>query len=96
MPWEADRLRSVGKVGSGFTERTLADLMQRFRPLVRLASPFADGVRERGATWLEPILVAQLAFTARTRDGKLRHPTFPGLRDDKRVREVTWSGSRAS
>ena len=55
--------------------------MQRFRPLVRSASPF---------------VVAQLAFTARTRDGKLRHPTFPGLRDDKRAREVTWSGSRAS
>jgi bifunctional non-homologous end joining protein LigD len=88
--WEGDRLRYAGKVGTGFTERTLADLMRRFRPLVRAASPFAERVRERDATWLEPVLVAQLAFTERTQDGKLRHPAFLGLRDDKPAREVTW------
>ena len=91
--WEADRLRYAGKVGTGFTERTLADLSRRFRPLARATSPFADHVRERGATWLEPTLVAQLAFTERTRDGKLRHPTFLGLRDDKPAREVTWTAA---
>jgi DNA ligase D-like protein (predicted ligase) len=89
--WAGDRLRYAGKVGTGFTERTLAELMRRFRPLVRPTSPFADHVRERDATWLEPVLVAQLAFTERTRDGKLRHPTFLGLREDKPAREVTWS-----
>ena len=89
--WDGDQLRYAGKVGTGFTERTLADLMRRFRPLVRPTSPFADHVRERDATWLEPTLVAQLAFTERTRDGKLRHPTFLGLREDKPAREVTWS-----
>jgi bifunctional non-homologous end joining protein LigD len=89
--WAGERLRYAGKVGTGFTERTLADLMRRFRPLVRATSPFADQVRERGATWLEPTLVAQLAFTERTRDGKLRHPTFLGLREDKPAREVTWT-----
>jgi bifunctional non-homologous end joining protein LigD len=88
--WEGDRLRYAGKVGTGFTERTLADLMRRFRPLVRATSPFAERVRERDATWLEPVLVAQLAFTERTQDGKLRHPAFLGLRDDKPAREVTW------
>jgi bifunctional non-homologous end joining protein LigD len=88
--WDRDRLRYAGKVGTGFTERTLAELSRRFRPLVRPTSPFADRVPERGATWLEPTLVAQLAFTERTRDGKLRHPTFLGLRDDKSPREVTW------
>jgi bifunctional non-homologous end joining protein LigD len=89
--WDGDRLRYAGKVGTGFTERTLADLMRRFRPLVRPTSPFAERVPERGATWLEPTLVAQLAFTERTRDGKLRHPTFLGLREDKTAREVVWS-----
>ena len=88
--WDGDSLRYAGKVGTGFTERTLADLMRRFRPLVRATSPFADRIPERGATWLEPTLVAQLAFTERTRDGKLRHPTFLGLREDKPAREVAW------
>ena len=89
--WDGDHFRYAGKVGTGFTERTLADLIARFRPLVRATSPFADHVRERDATWLEPTLVAQLAFTERTRDGKLRHPTFLGLRGDKSASEVTWS-----
>ena len=89
--WDADRLRYAGKVGTGFTERLLADLSCRFRPLTRATSPFADRVPARGATWLEPTLVAQLAFTERTRDGKLRHPTFLGLREDKPAREVTWA-----
>jgi DNA ligase D-like protein (predicted ligase) len=88
--WDGDRLRYAGKVGTGFTERTLAELVRRFRPLVRPTSPFADHVRERDATWLEPTLVAQLAFTERTRDGKLRHPAYLGLRDDKPARAVTW------
>ena len=89
--WDGDRLRYAGKVGTGFTERTLADLMRRFRPLVRATSRFADRVRERDATWLEPVLVAQLAFTERTQDGKLRHPAFLGLREDKPARDVRWS-----
>ncbi len=89
--WDGDRLRYAGKVGTGFTERTLADLMRRFRPLVRATSPFADRVRERDATWLEPVLVAQLAFTERTQDGKLRHPAFLGLREDKAARAIRWS-----
>jgi bifunctional non-homologous end joining protein LigD len=94
--WDGDRLRYAGKVGTGFTERTLADLMRRFRPLVRPTSPFADHVRERDATWLDPTLVAQLAFTERTRDNKLRHPTFLGLRHDKPAREVTWPKSAST
>lgn len=92
--WDGDRLRYAGKVGTGFDARMLATLMRRFRPLVRPTSPFADHVRERDATWLEPTLVAQLAFTERTRDGKLRHPAFLGPREDKPAREVTWSTTR--
>jgi len=84
------RLRYAGKVGTGFTERALADLMERFRPLVRPTAPFADPPRERGVTWLEPRLVAQIGFTEWTGDGRLRHPVFLGLRDDKRASEVRW------
>jgi bifunctional non-homologous end joining protein LigD len=46
-------------------------------------------VRERGATWAEPRLVAQIAFTEWTPDGRLRHPRSLGLREDKDAREVT-------
>jgi bifunctional non-homologous end joining protein LigD len=87
---DAGRLRYAGKVGTGYTAKTLASLMARFRPLVRATSPFVDAPRERGVTWLEPELVAQIGFTELTGDGRLRHPTFLGLREDKNARDVRW------
>jgi bifunctional non-homologous end joining protein LigD len=93
--WDGDRLRYAGKVGTGFTGKILDDLMRRFRLLVRPTSPFADAPRERGVTWLEPTLVAQLGFTERTGDGKLRHPTYLGLRNDKSSDEVRWASYTA-
>jgi bifunctional non-homologous end joining protein LigD len=93
--WDGRALRYAGKVGTGFTETTLADLHRRLAPLGRADSPFADAPRSRDVTWVEPRLVAQLAFTERTGDGKLRHPTFLGLRDDKPPGEVRWAGSPA-
>ena len=81
-------LRYAGKVGTGFTRETLGDLAARLAPLRRQRSPFADEVREPGAAWVEPQLVAQVAFTEWTRDGRLRHPRFLGLRDDKPALEV--------
>jgi bifunctional non-homologous end joining protein LigD len=77
-------LRYVGKVGTGFSSETLALLAKKFRPLVRRSSAFVDPPRERGAAWLEPRLVAQIAFQEWTADGKLRQPVFLGLRDDKK------------
>jgi bifunctional non-homologous end joining protein LigD len=82
------QLRYAGKVGTGFTAATLADLHQRLVALERDTSPFADRVRERGAHWAEPELVANFAFTEWTEDGKLRHPRFEGLRPDKDPRSV--------
>ena len=88
--WDGPAFRYAGKVGTGFTTRTLGDLMARLRPLVRPTSPFAERVREPRVTWVEPRLVAQLGFTERTADGRLRHPVFLGLRDDKGPGEVKW------
>jgi DNA ligase D-like protein (predicted ligase) len=82
------RLWYAGKVGTGFTRATLHDLADRLRPLERPDSPFADEVRERGAKWVEPRLVAQVGFSEWTRDGRLRHPRFLGLREDKAAEEV--------
>ena len=86
--FEEGRLRYAGKVGTGFTRATLRDLAERLEPLRRDDSPFADEVRERGAVWAEPELVAQVGFSEWTRDGRLRHPRFLGLRDDKAASEV--------
>ena len=74
----------VGKVGTGFTADTLAALAKTFRPIVRAKSPFVNPPREKGAAWLAPRLVAQIAFQEWTADGKLRQPVFLGLRDDKK------------
>jgi DNA ligase D-like protein (predicted ligase) len=89
--YDADgALRYAGKVGTGFDRATLRDLAARMAPLRRDTPPFADAdaIRERGATWVEPRLVAQVGFTEWTRDGRLRHPRFLGLREDKPARDV--------
>ena len=86
--YDDGKLRYAGKVGTGFTRATLRDLAERLEPLHRDDSPFADEVRERDVTWVEPELVAQIGFSEWTRDGRLRHPRFLGLRDDKAAREV--------
>ncbi len=87
--FEGDRLRYAGKVGTGFTRATLRDLAERLAPLERESSPFdpEKGI-PRVATWVEPELVAQIAFMEWTSDGRLRHPAFLGLRFDKSAREV--------
>jgi bifunctional non-homologous end joining protein LigD len=92
--WDGAALRYAGKVGTGFTERTLVDLDRRLSTLTRPSSPFADAPRARDVTWVEPTLVAQLGFTERTGDGKLRHPVFLGLREDKGSRDVAWTGPK--
>jgi DNA ligase D-like protein (predicted ligase) len=86
--YDGDRLRYAGKVGTGFTQATLRDLASRLQPLVQEESPFADEIRERGVTWVRPQLVAQIGFSEWTRDGRLRHPRFLGLRDDKAALDV--------
>jgi len=75
----------AGHVGTGFTQATLRLLMDRLTPLRRDSPPFDGPVpREhaRHAVWVEPRLVCDVEFTAWTRDGRLRHPSFKGLRDD--------------
>ena len=85
--YRGDYLHFVGKVGTGFTEETLASLSRRMRPLARSKPAFVDPPREEGAVWLAPKLVAQIAFQEWTADHRLRQPVFLGLRDDKRPKE---------
>jgi DNA ligase D-like protein (predicted ligase) len=85
----------AGKVGTGFDRDTLRDLGRRMRELRRETRPFTGDDKipgVRGATWVEPELVAQVGFTEWTADGRLRHPRFLGMRDDKAARDVVREG----
>ena len=84
------RLQYAGKVGTGFDQTTLDSLGERLRRLERTTSPFAEPetIRERSVHWVAPELVAQLGFSEWTRAGRLRHPRFQGLRDDKPAADV--------
>ncbi len=74
----------AGKVGTGFDQATLRRLHERLSPIEQDTPPFTRGlVREQDARWVRPELVAQIGFTEWTRDGKLRHPRYQGLRTDK-------------
>jgi len=88
--YEEGELQFGGKVGTGFGERELAMLTGRLTPLERTDPPIADakGLSMRGVHWVRPELVAQVGFSEWTPDGKLRHPRYLGLRDDKRPKQV--------
>ena len=82
------KLEYVGKVGTGFTRNVLASLYRKFQPLRRKQPLFESPPRLRDITFLSPELVAQISYTEWTTDGKLRHPVFLGLRDDKDAGDV--------
>jgi bifunctional non-homologous end joining protein LigD len=86
--YEQGVLRYVGKVGTGFDEETLRSLFHKFQSLKRKEPAFVPPPRVKNATFLSPQLVAQISFTEWTRDRKLRHPVFLGLREDKSPKEV--------
>jgi DNA ligase D-like protein (predicted ligase) len=87
--YEDGALRYAGKVGTGFSEAMLANLGAKMTDLEVPKSPFRrGGGQPRVARWVEPRLVGQFAFGEWTRDGKLRHPRFLGLREDKRPEDV--------
>jgi bifunctional non-homologous end joining protein LigD len=87
-PGPGARLIYAGKVGTGFTAKTLKVLRERLDPLRRPTSPLDVGRPPRISEFVEPRLVGEVEFTEWTRDGTLRHPSFKGLRDDKDPRQV--------
>jgi bifunctional non-homologous end joining protein LigD len=86
--WDGDVLRYAGKVGTGFDGAELERLVDELERRERPTPPFAGDGLPRTARWAEPELVAEIAFTEWTTDGKLRHPVYVALRDDKPAREV--------
>ncbi|MGQ0701755.1 MAG: non-homologous end-joining DNA ligase [Gemmatimonadales bacterium] len=84
------RLEYTGKVGTGMGVALLNQLRRRLEPLTREDSPVPGPVERglKGVTWVDPKLVVEVAFTEWTEDGRLRHPSLVGLREDKPAREV--------
>ncbi len=85
------RLVFAGRVGTGFSHPVALDLRRRLDDLIQPASPFVPpptGPLSRTAHWVTPRLVCEVAFAEWTNDGQLRHPSFQGIRLDKRPAEV--------
>lgn len=100
--YDSNKLRFAGKVGSGFTEKSLSILYRKFREEERDDCPFVDLPSKQGGAWVQgitpsmmnkmhwvnPKFVAQIKFAEWTRDQKLRQPVFLGIREDKKAIEV--------
>lgn len=98
--YEDDELVYTGKIGTGFNDKMQREMMAKFKPLVRKTPPFTavpdinkpsrfrPNPPKATATWLKPTLVCEVSFTEMTSDGVMRHPSFEGMRDDKRAADV--------
>jgi bifunctional non-homologous end joining protein LigD len=94
---EGKRLIYAGRVGTGFDHATSLDLRRGLEPL-RVSEPLVEQVpreMQRGAQWVKPELVCEVAFMDWTRDNVLRHPSFQGLREDKNPKDVVRERARA-
>ncbi|RYG40215.1 MAG: DNA ligase, partial [Chitinophagaceae bacterium] len=93
-------LQYVGKVGTGFNEKMQREMMKKFEPLITDKNPFPitpdvnkpsrfrPNPPKAKATWLKPELICEVSFTEMTDDGVFRHPSFQGMREDKKASEV--------
>ena len=91
-------LRFAGAVGTGFTERTLGELRQKLDRLARKSAPSPEIARDapKRAHWVAPKLVAEVQYAEWTEDGRLRHPSYLGLREDKEADDVIPDRLRAA
>ena len=88
---EGGALRFAGKVGTGFTNAQARALRARLDGLAARECPFSPppaGWLGKNAHWVRPVLVCEVEFTEWTSDGKMRHPSFQGIREDKRPQEI--------
>jgi bifunctional non-homologous end joining protein LigD len=91
--WQGDELVYAGNVGTGFNDKEIDQLLSKLRPLERREPPFRTvpkmpKVRKDAIVWVEPKLVAEVEFVEWTHDGRLRAPSYQGLRDDKEAEDV--------
>jgi bifunctional non-homologous end joining protein LigD len=87
--YDGGQFHYAGKVGTGYTSKLRAQLWKQLQKDIVPKAVVQGAPRERDALWLKPRLVAQVAFGEWTSDGRLRHPSFQGLRSDKSPEECT-------
>ena len=78
---EGDQLIYAGKVDHGFDKRSAADLRKRLTPLIRKTQPYSKRIAHKGIS-VEPELLAEIEYRAKSAEGKVRHPFFRGVRED--------------
>jgi bifunctional non-homologous end joining protein LigD len=71
----------AGKVDHGFDAASAQELQARLKPLIRKTQPYAKKIAHRGI-WVEPVLLAEVEYRAKSAEGKVRHPFFRGIRED--------------
>jgi bifunctional non-homologous end joining protein LigD len=98
--YKKGNLQYTGKIGTGFSEGLQKELMKKFTSLIRKTNPFSDEVDvnkpsrfrpdppQASVTWLKPELVCEVSYTEVTADGVMRHPSFEGMREDKKSSDV--------
>ncbi len=90
-----NRLTYIGHTGTGFDQKSLKDMYNLLQPLVQEESPFDEKIKTNmPVTWVKPELICEVKYSEITNDGKLRHPVFLHLREDKNLNEVTMANSK--
>ena len=99
--YENNELRYIGPVGTGFSDKLQTEILEKLKPLKTNECPFKiipdfnkpsrfrPNPPKAKATWVKPKLVGEVSFREMTKDGVMRHPSFKGLREDKKADEVT-------
>jgi bifunctional non-homologous end joining protein LigD len=91
-----DRLLYAGKVRSGYTEAVARDLRERLDPVIRKDSPLSEPVKKPKATWVEPVIEAEVAYSTLTEHALLRESVFKGVREDREVPPARPPGGKPS
>jgi bifunctional non-homologous end joining protein LigD len=98
--YEDGKLEYTGKIGTGFNDKQQAEMMHKFKNLIVNICPFTNvpDVNKPSrfrpnppnaiVTWLKPELVCEVSYAEMTDDGVMRHPSFEGMRDDKKAKDV--------
>ena len=100
--YENGEFVSIGPVGTGFNNETQREILEKCKPLITPVCPFREppdynkpsrfrpNPPKATVTWVKPVLVCEISYREKTRDGAVRHPSFKGLREDKNAKDIGW------